>query len=139
MNREKSERTRHKQTFKLVYVFILCIYIIASGGVDLSSEDSQPSGVVEPSLADVVVEFLLDTPTRKGCENYEEAVDGVGVVVGGDDCDDNRVLDEPVPEPEVGQDLVTALVPADEAASEVVSVSVVPTLSLTELSLVVPS
>ena len=49
-----------------------------------------------------MVGFLLDTPTRKGCENYEEAVDGV-VVVGGD----GTVLDGPVPGPEAVQDLVT--------------------------------
>jgi len=71
-------------------------------------------------------------------------------VVGDDDDEkrgDDTVLDEPVPEPEVGRDLVVAFVPADdaafvladEAASEVVPVPVVPTPSLTELSPVVPS
>ena len=93
---------------------------------------------MEPLLADIVVGFLLDTPTPKGCENYEEAVDGV-VVVGGEECGDGTALDEPVPGPKAGQNLITALVPADEAVSKVVSISVIPTPSLTELSLVVPS
>ena len=77
--------------------------------------------MVEPSLADVVVGFLLDAPMRKGCETYEEAVDRV-VVVGNDECGDGMVLDELVPGPEIGQDLVSALVPVDEAASVVVYV-----------------